>query len=95
MKKFLEYFRPIRKNTAQVAKERLQIIVAHERSAQNRPDFLNELRQELVNVVAKYIDLPTEHIKVDLEHDGDCSILELNVTIPDTNKIKEETDAVA
>lgn len=52
----LDYFRSNKKqNTAQLAKERLQIIVAHERSSRGGPDYLPQLKQDLLDVIRKYV----------------------------------------
>jgi len=76
-------FRRHPKPTAKIAKERLQIIVSHERSARTGPDYLPMLQQELVAVIAKYVDIDHDQVKVELERSGNCSILELNITLPD------------
>ncbi|MBI5447618.1 MAG: cell division topological specificity factor MinE [Gammaproteobacteria bacterium] len=70
-----------KQNTARIAKERLQIIVSHERK-KNSPDFLPMLQQELIDVIAKYVKIDKDQVKVELERTGDCSVLELNVTLP-------------
>lgn len=69
--------------TAQVAKERLQIIIAHERGAREKPDYLAMLQKDLIEVVAKYVAIDKEAVKVDLERKEGCSILELNVILPE------------
>jgi cell division topological specificity factor len=79
----LDYiFRNKPKNTATLAKERLQIIVSHERRTENNSDFLPKLQQELIEVIAKYVDIDQDQVKVELERTGNCSILELNITLP-------------
>jgi cell division topological specificity factor len=75
-------FRNKPKNTATLAKERLQIIVSHERRTENNSDFLPRLQQELIEVIAKYVDIDQDQVKVELERAGNCSILELNITLP-------------
>jgi cell division topological specificity factor len=79
--KIIDYFHRPQKS-AKVAKERLQIIIAHERGAKDKPDYLTMLQQELIEVVAKYVKINKEDVKVDLERKDGCSILELNVTLP-------------
>lgn len=78
----LRYLRK-RKNTAQVAKDRLSIIISHERSQRDAPDFLPQLQSELVDVIAKYIDIDKEHVKVQMDRVGGNAVLELNVTLPE------------
>ena len=69
--------------TASIAKERLQIIVAHERGQRDEPDYLPALQKELVEVIRKYVNIDHEQLQVPLDSQGSCSILELNITLPD------------
>ncbi|PCS22885.1 cell division topological specificity factor MinE [Candidatus Enterovibrio escicola] len=84
----LEFFRPSKKTSASLAKERLQIIVAERRQAgSDEPSYLPLLRQDLLNVIRKYVDISPEQVSVVLEQrDDDISVLELNVTLPDAYK---------
>lgn len=77
-------FRNRPKNTASLAKERLQIIVSHERRTEADTDFLPKLQRELVEVIAKYVAIDQEQVKVELERAGNCSVLELNITLPNS-----------
>jgi cell division topological specificity factor len=79
-----DFFRANKKvSTASVAKERLQIIVAHERGQRVAPDYLPALQKELVEVIRKYVNIDSDDVQVALENQGSCSILELNITLPD------------
>ncbi len=79
-----DFFRERKKqNSASIAKERLQIIVAHERGQRSQPDYLPALQKDLVDVIRKYVDIDQEQVQVLLENQGNCSILELNITLPD------------
>jgi cell division topological specificity factor len=86
------YFRALQsqKKTATVAKERLQIIVAHERSRRNSAplDYLPLLQRELLDVVRKYVAVKDENIKIQVEKEGDYEILEFNITLPDVANAK-------
>ena len=75
-----------KKNSANLAKERLQILIAHERKDKNQksPDFLPKLRDELVQVIRKYVHVSDEDVNVNLEKGDDYDTLELNITIPDS-----------
>lgn len=83
----LDYFRSTqsrRTNSAAVAKERLQILVAHDRgSRRDSPDYLPALQRELLDVVRKYVAIEQDQVKVHLDRDGDYEVLELNITLPD------------
>jgi cell division topological specificity factor len=74
---------PTKNNTAHLAKERLQVIVAHERIQQGGIDFLPMLQKEITAVIAKYVNIGPDEVKVDFEQHGDRSVLELNITLPE------------
>ncbi len=80
---FFDYFKSNKKNTASIAKERLQIIVAHERGKREQPDYLPQLQQEILDVIRKYVNVGQDHVHVQLDKNEDCSILELNITLPE------------
>ncbi|MEC7376978.1 MAG: cell division topological specificity factor MinE [Pseudomonadota bacterium] len=80
---FLDYFKGKKKNTASVAKERLQIIVAHERGQREQPDYLPQLQQELLQVIRKYVQISDDMVQVEVDRNESCSVLELNVTLPE------------
>jgi cell division topological specificity factor len=79
----LNYFRSQRKNTASVAKERLQILVAHERAARDGLHYLPALQEELLAVIRKYVQVDRDAVQIQLDREGDCEVLELNITLPD------------
>ncbi len=93
MKKILKFFHLNSKKTAKTAKERLQIVVSHQRATETSPEFLPELRKELLNVICKYITIDIDQINVNLQKVGNCSILELNVTIPELLDKKNKTES--
>ncbi len=79
----LNYFRSSRRGSASVAKERLQILVAHDRVERDSPSYLPVMQKELVAVVRKYVEIDQDAISVNLEQDGNQEILELNIVLPD------------
>ena len=86
----LDYF--LRKKEKQVttaskAKERLQIIVAHERNSRNKqPDYLPQLTEDILQVLRKYIKVSDESFSINLDKkDGDLNVLELNIELHDDN----------
>jgi cell division topological specificity factor len=81
--RFLDYFRSVRKTSANVAKDRLQIIVARERMTRSGPDYLPMMQEELLLVVRKYIQVEDGAVKIQLDREGDCEVLELNITLPE------------
>ncbi len=79
----LDYFRSTKPSSASIAKERLQILVAHERVSQNQPSYIPMLQKELLDVVKKYVDVGQDAISINYEQDDDQEVLELNIILPD------------
>jgi cell division topological specificity factor len=73
-----------RKKTASVAKERLSLIIARERTNTDGPDFLPQMRDELMQVIAKYVKIDHEAIKFNLQKQGNMEMLEVNIVLPDS-----------
>jgi cell division topological specificity factor len=77
----LDFFWKTRSGTASLAKDRLSIIVARERRGSSGLDYLPQLKQELLQVLAKYEKIDLDQVKVSVEKSGDCDVLELNVVL--------------
>ena len=76
-----------KKRTANVAKERLQIILAHERNDRTRrPDYLPALQRELVAVISKYVSINPDDIKVHLELQDNLEVLEVKIELPEAKR---------
>ena len=78
-----EFFR--RKTTAPVARERLQIILAHERAAIGNSDLLSTLREEILAVIAKHMTIERDKVNVKMDRGSDMSLLEVEVELPLTD----------
>lgn len=76
-------FLKTKKNTASIAKERLRIIVAQERSSRGAPDYLPLLQRELLEVIRKYVSIDAAAVKVDLVKDGEHDVLDISVALPE------------
>lgn len=72
-----------KKKTASVAKERLQLIIAHER-VNGRPaaDYLPQLQEELIKVIRKYLTIGDDDIKLNVDRQGNLEVLEVKIEIP-------------
>ena len=70
-----------RQNSASIAKERLKIVLAHERAGSHAPDFLPALQKELIDVVGRYVEIRDDVIRVNLARSGETSLLEINIEI--------------
>ncbi len=77
--------------TANVARERLRIIVAQERSTRGAPDYLPMMRNELLEVIKKYIHVDLDAININFERDSGHEILELSVTLPDARPTPKDS----
>ena len=73
-------FSPHRQSAA-IAKERLKIVLAHERAGRGAPDFLPKLQKELIDVVGRYVEIRDDMIRVNLGKSGETSLLEINIEI--------------
>ncbi|QDX82476.1 cell division topological specificity factor MinE [Denitratisoma sp. DHT3] len=74
--------------SANVAKERLQLIIARERSSEGgAPDFLPQLQQELIQVISKYVRVNPDDIKVSLEKQDNYEVLEVNIVLPEPSRV--------
>jgi len=80
---FFDYFRRAPK-TAALAKDRLSIIVARERAGtRGGADYLPQLQQELLAVIARYEKIDISGVTVNLDRSGATEVLELNIVLPD------------
>ena len=82
---FLTFFLGEKKNTASVAKERLQLILAHERNGRSSsPDYLPQLQRELVAVISKYVQISPDDLKVQLDRQDNLEVLEVKIELPES-----------
>ncbi len=81
---FLSFLLGQKKTSANVAKERLQIILAHERvgGGNNSPDYLPALQKELLAVISKYVQINPEDIKVQFDRQDSIEVLEVKIEMP-------------
>ncbi len=77
-----------KRKTASVARERLQIILAHERSGRGsaKPDYLPALQRELLAVISKYVSINAEDLKVHFERQDNLEVLEVKIELPDLDR---------
>ncbi|KJS69711.1 MAG: cell division topological specificity factor MinE [Serpentinimonas sp.] len=85
---FLSFLLGEKKKTASIAKDRLQIILAHERSGRNanEPDYLPQLQRELIAVISKYVHINPGDIRVQLERQDNLDVLEVKIELPEKQR---------
>lgn len=69
--------------TANIAKERLRIIVAQQRGGRGGPDYLPLLRRELLQVIHKYVNVDPDAVQINLEREAGHEVLEFSVALPE------------
>ena len=77
-----DFLKP-KKTTAQTAKNRLQIIIAQERSSAGAPDYLPLMRREILEVIRKYVNVDVDAVRVDVVKDGEHDVLDISLALPD------------
>lgn len=89
LRPLIDFLRGKSRNTANVAKERLQIIISHENAVNNVHNLnLPQLKQDLLKVITKYIQVDENKINIQLENDNNISVLEMSIILDDTSKSK-------
>jgi cell division topological specificity factor len=77
-----------RRRSAPVARERLQVLLAHERASIGQTDLVAVLREEILAVIAKHVSVEPENLRVRMERGEQMSTLEVEVDIPATAKVR-------
>lgn len=86
---WMDYFRRPTPGSANLAKDRLSIIVAREGRSKSKATYLPQLRQELLQVLAKYEKIDLDQVTVNVESQGECEVLELNVILSDPTNVRK------
>ena len=75
-----------KKKTATAARDRLHILLAQERSERNAPDYLPQMRNEILEVISKYVNIDQDQLKISIDEDNGMEVLELNLVLPEGDK---------
>lgn len=70
-----------RRGSAPVARERLQVLLAYERSNRQRPDLVAVLREEIMGVIAKHVQIGQDDVQITMERGETMSTLEIDINI--------------
>lgn len=84
---WLKFFRGETKNTANLAKDRLKVVVAHQREGRmgGGPTYLPRLRAEILEVVRKYVQVPDSAVNFNVQREDGLEVLEMNIALPEHN----------
>ena len=71
-----------RRRSAPIARERLQVLLAHERIARSKPDLLGRLREEILAVIARHVSFEPDKVRIKLDRGVSVSTLEVDIELP-------------
>jgi cell division topological specificity factor len=80
----MSLLRFFRSGTAPIARERLQILLAHERSASDQPDLLAILREEILAVIGRHVTFEPDKVQIKLDRGKSVSTLAVDIEIPNS-----------
>jgi len=80
-----DLFRERQKNSATTAKERLKLVVVHDRNrSKGGPSFLPELQNDILKVIRRYVQVPDSAVQIDVSRDDNTEALEVTISLPET-----------
>lgn len=82
MSMFSFFRRPPQARSAETARDRLQILLAHERTGRSAPDVLPLLQREIIEVIERHMQVDSDSVDIKIERGDDLSMLEINIELP-------------
>lgn len=82
-------------SSAETAKDRLQILLAHERQDRSRPDYLPLLHKDIIEAIGKYVQVTSDKVAVKFQRGDQISTLEIEIELPGPRAAKAAAPAVA
>lgn len=76
-----------RRGSAPVARERLQVLLAYERKNRDQPDLVAVLREEIMAVIARYVRVDHNQVRVAMDRGDRMSTLEIDIHIPNAGAL--------
>ena len=76
-----------RRASAPVARERLQLLLAYERNSRDKPDLVAILREEIMAVIGRHIQIDQDQVQITMERGKTTSTLEIDIQIPNDDKV--------
>ena len=78
----MNLFKLFRRGTAPIARERLQILLAHERNARSQPDLLGVLREEILALISRHVSFNPDRVQIKMDRGKSVSTLAVDIEIP-------------
>lgn len=82
----MNVFNLFRRSTAPIARERLQILLAHERNASSQPDLLGILREEILTVISRHVSFDPDKVQIKVDRGQSVSTLAVDIVIPNGHR---------
>jgi cell division topological specificity factor len=82
----MSFFNLFRRGSAPIARERLQILLAHEREARDQPDLLGVLREEIIGVISRHVSFDPEKVQIKMDRGKTVSTLAVDIEIPNRRR---------
>jgi cell division topological specificity factor len=83
----MSLFRLFRGGTAPIARERLQVLLSHERAERGRPDLLSILREEIIAVIGRHVSFEPDKVQIKMDRGKSVSMLAVDIEIPNHGRI--------
>jgi cell division topological specificity factor len=83
----MSLFGLFRRGSAPVARERLQVLLSHERSNRDRPDLLSILREEIIAVIGRHVSFEPDKVQIRMDRGKSVSTLAVDIEIPNRDRV--------
>jgi cell division topological specificity factor len=83
----MSLFDLFRRGSATIARERLQVLLSHERVACGRPDLLSILREEIIAVIGRHVSFDPDKVQIKMDRGKTVSTLAVDIEIPNRDRV--------
>lgn len=83
----MKFFELFRRSSAPIARERLQVLLSHERAACGRPDLLSILREEILAVIGRHVSFEPDKVQIKMDRGNSVSMLAVDIEIPNQHRL--------
>lgn len=83
----MSLFGLFRRGSAPIARERLQVLLSHERVARDRPDLLSILREEILAVIGRHVSFEPDRVQIKMDRGKSVSTLAVDIEIPNRDQV--------